>query len=138
MRAFLAALKEAGFVDGQNLNIEYRWAEGRFDRLPTFATELAQHPVDVIMAALGTVSALAAKRATSTSAFGAGRVRTPNRFLKVVRPFACRLLRNELSQLREARAFFWNYILYISTLYEFSHSLGANRKTFARSELYRF
>jgi putative ABC transport system substrate-binding protein len=66
MAGFVAGLKEAGFVDGQNLTIEYRWAEGRFERLPALAAELVQHPVHAIMAAQGTVSALAAKRATST------------------------------------------------------------------------
>jgi putative ABC transport system substrate-binding protein len=63
---FLAGLKEGGFVDGQNLTIEYRWAEGHFERLPAMAAELVQRPVDVLFAAQGNVSALAAKRATST------------------------------------------------------------------------
>jgi putative ABC transport system substrate-binding protein len=65
-RGFLAGLKEAGFVDGQNLTIDYRWAEGHFERLPMLAAELAQRPVAVLFAAQGNVSALAAKRATST------------------------------------------------------------------------
>lgn len=66
MPGFLAGLKEAGFVDGQNLTIEHRWAEGRFERLQALAAELVNHPVDAIMAAQGTATALAAKRATST------------------------------------------------------------------------
>ena len=66
LAGFLAGLKDAGFVDGQNLRIEYRWAEGRFERLPELAAGLVQLPVDAIMAAQGIVSALAAKRATST------------------------------------------------------------------------
>jgi putative ABC transport system substrate-binding protein len=65
MAGFLAGLKEAGFVDGQNLTIEHRWAEGKFERLPALAAELVRYPVNVIFAAQGTVSALAAKRATS-------------------------------------------------------------------------
>jgi putative ABC transport system substrate-binding protein len=66
MAGFLGGLKESGFVDGQNLTIEYRWAEGRFERLSALADELVRRPVDVLFAAQGTVSALAAKRATST------------------------------------------------------------------------
>jgi putative ABC transport system substrate-binding protein len=63
---FQAGLKEVGFVDGQNLTIDYRWAEGQYERLPTLAAELVRRPVDVLFAAQGNVSALAAQRATST------------------------------------------------------------------------
>jgi putative ABC transport system substrate-binding protein len=66
MGGFLTGLKEAGFVDGQNLTIEYRWADGQFGRLPALAAEMVRRPVDIIMAAQGTVTALAAKGATST------------------------------------------------------------------------
>jgi putative ABC transport system substrate-binding protein len=66
MIGVFAGLKEGGFVDGHNLTIEYRWAEGHFERLPPMAVELVQRPVDVLFAAQGNVSALAAKRATST------------------------------------------------------------------------
>src|SRR5262249_31423359 len=52
--------------DGDNIAIEYRWAEGQFDRLAAMAAELVRHPVAVLFAAQGNVSALAAKRATST------------------------------------------------------------------------
>ena len=58
-------LKEAGYVEGQNLTIEYRWAEGHYDRLPAFATELVRRPVALIIAAGGSDPARAAKHATS-------------------------------------------------------------------------
>jgi putative ABC transport system substrate-binding protein len=63
--AFHQGLSETGYVEGQNLAIEYRWAEGRYDRLPALATDLVGHKLDVITA-LGPPSARAAKSATST------------------------------------------------------------------------
>jgi len=63
---FLEGFKDRGFVDGRNVSIEFRWAEGQFDRLPAMAAELVSRPVDLLVTIGGNVAALAAKRATST------------------------------------------------------------------------
>ena len=63
---FHAGLKESGFVEGQNVSIEYRRAETRYDRLPAFAAELVGREVAVIVASGATVSPFAAQAATKT------------------------------------------------------------------------
>jgi ABC-type uncharacterized transport system substrate-binding protein len=64
--AFRAGLAQNGYVEGQNVSIEYRWALGQYNRLPELAAELVHHPVTVLASTGGEPAAFAATGATST------------------------------------------------------------------------
>ena len=77
--AFTRSLSQAGYVDGNNIALEYRWANNRFDRLPALAADLARRHVTVIHTVAGTITVLAAKGVTQLFRLFSARAATRSR-----------------------------------------------------------
>ena len=90
--AFLQGLQAVGYIEGKNVAVDYRWAEGQYDRLPELATDLVRRNVAVIAATGGPASGLAAKAATVT---------TPIVFIHALDPVQARFRRQPQSTRRQ-------------------------------------